>query len=255
MEIRVLGCYGGELPGYRNCSLAVDGKLLLDAGAVTSVLGLPEQRRIANVLVTHTHLDHIKDIPFLAANLAGGPFRHPINIISVAPVIEGIKFHLFNDALWPDFTVLPTVDSPVLRFITIDPGVDVPVGDYIVRAIPVNHTVQAVGYFVRRRGTTILYSGDTGPTERIWDEANGLEDLKAVLLETSFPNSLRAVAESSGHLTPQTMKRELKKLARKDIPVFLFHMKPQYLKILKREVRSLGSRKISFLQQEKAYEF
>ena len=71
MEMRVLGCYGGELPGYRVCSFAFDGKLLLDAGSMTSVLRPAEQRRISHILVSHTHLDHIKDIPFLAANLVG----------------------------------------------------------------------------------------------------------------------------------------------------------------------------------------
>lgn len=255
MEIKVLGCYGGELPGYRNCSFAVDGKLLLDAGAVTSVLRLPEQRRITNILVTHTHLDHINDIPFLAANLVGDRFHQPVNIISVDQVIEGIKSHLFNDALWPDFTVLPTVEFPVLKFISIDPGTDVQVGDFTVRAIPVHHTVQAVGYLVHKGRSAILYTGDTGPTERIWEEANKLEDLKAVLVETSFPNSLRAVAESSGHMTPETMKRELKKLRRKDIPILLFHMKPQYLSLLRREVRSIDRSKISFLRQGERYRF
>jgi len=255
MEIRVLGCYGGELPGFRHCSFAVDGKLLLDAGAVTSVLPLPEQRRITNILVTHTHLDHIKGIPFLAANLVGEGCRQPVNIISIGGVIEGLKFHLFNDALWPDFTVLPTVDSPVLRFVSIDPGVDVRVGDFTVRAVAVNHTVQAVGYFLHRGQSTILYTGDTGPTERIWEEANRLRDLKAVLVEASYPNGLKAVAESSGHMTPRTVKRELKKLRRKDIPILLFHMKPQYLSVLRKEVQSLGHGKISFLQQGERYRF
>jgi hypothetical protein len=38
MEIRVLGCYGGELPGYFLGSFMLDGKLVVDAGAITSVL-------------------------------------------------------------------------------------------------------------------------------------------------------------------------------------------------------------------------
>lgn len=255
MEIRVLGCYGGELPGYRFCSFAVDGKMLLDAGAVTSVLRLPEQRRLSYVLVTHTHLDHIKDIPFLAANLVEERFHQPVNIISTGQIIERIKSHLFNDALWPDFTVLPTVEFPVLKFISIEPEVDVPMGEFTIRAIPVNHTVQAVGYIIHKGRSAILYTGDTGPTDRIWEEANSLKDLKAVMVETSFPNGLRAIAESSGHLTPMMLKRELKKLRRKDIPVLLAHMKPQYLSLLRKEVGNMGGPKISFLRQGARYRF
>jgi len=255
MEVRILGCYGGELPGYRLCSFVIDGKLLLDAGAVTSVLRLSEQRRISNILITHTHLDHIKDIPLLAANLVGERFRQPVNIISTSRIIEGIKFHLFNDALWPDFTVLPTVESPVLKFISVEPGVDVRVQDFTIRAIPVNHAVQGVGYILRKGRSSILYTGDTGPTERIWEEANELLDLKAILVESSFPNRLRAVAESSGHMTPIMLKRELKKLRRKDIPILLGHMKPQYLGLLKKEVRRIGHPQVSFLQQGRRYHF
>ena len=255
MEIRILGCYGAELPGYRFCSFVIDGKLLLDAGAVTSVLRLSEQRRISNILVTHAHLDHIKDIPFLAANLVGERLPQPVNIISIARVIEGIKAHLFNGALWPDFTALPTVKSPVLKFMSIEPRVDIPVQGFTVRAIPVNHTVPAVGYIVRKGRSAILYTGDTGPTERIWEEANELRDLKAVLVESSFPNRLRGVARSSGHMTPMILKRELKKLSRKDIPILLTHMKPQYLNLLRKEVGNIRRPKLSFLEQGECYRF
>lgn len=255
MEIRVLGCYGGELPGYRFCSFAVDGKLLLDAGAVTSVLRLPEQRRLSYILVTHTHLDHIKDIPFLAANLVEERFHQPVQIISTGPIIESIKFHLFNDALWPDFTVLPTVEFPVLKFISIEPEVEVALQEFTIRAIPVNHSVPAVGYILRKGRSSVLYTGDTGPTERIWEEANALEDLKAVLVETSFPNGLKAVAESSGHMTPGMLNKELKKFRRKGVPILLTHMKPQYLPLLKKEVRRIGHSKVSFLRQGERYRF
>jgi len=255
MEIRILGCYGGELPGYPLCSFAIDKKLLLDAGAVTSVLRLSAQRRISDILVTHTHLDHIKDIPFLAANLVGGQVLRPVNIISTRQIIKSIQTHLFNDALWPDFTALPSVDSPVLKFIPVEPGFDLAVDDFMVRAIPVNHAVPAVGYIVRKGRSAILYAGDTGPTERIWEEANGLEDLKAVIVEISFPNRLGAAAEDSGHMTPRTLKRELKKLRRRDIPILLAHMKPQYLNLLRNEIRQLGRSHVSFLRPGQRYRF
>jgi cAMP phosphodiesterase len=255
MEVRILGCYGGELPGYRFCSFGIDGRLLLDAGAVTSVLRLSEQRRICNILVTHSHLDHIKDIPFLAANLAGERFHQPINILSIPPVIEEIKSHLFNGALWPDFTSLPTVESPVLKFMPIEPTKDIPLQGFTIRAIPVNHTVPAVGFIIRKEHSTILYTGDTGPTERIWEEASEIEDLKAVLVESSFPNRLKGTAESSGHMTPRILKGELKKLARKDVPILLAHMKPQYLNLLRKEVGSINHPKVSFLEQGGCYRF
>jgi ribonuclease BN (tRNA processing enzyme) len=255
MEIKVLGCYGGELPGYRVCSFLIDGDLLLDAGAVTSVLSLAKQAQIANILITHTHLDHIKALPFLATNLAGGAFHQPVNIISTPEVIHAIKVHLFNNSLWPDFTALPTADRPVIKCIAIDPDVDVQLGEATIRAIPVEHKVPAVGYLVRKGKSSVLYTGDTGPTDRLWEEANKTKDLKAVLVETSFPNDQEAIAKKSGHLTPRLLQRELKKLRRRDINILLAHMKPQYLRQIRKEVHELKDPRVALLRQGGRYRF
>ncbi len=255
MEITVLGCYGGELPGYRACSFLVDGKMLVDAGAVTSVLSASQQSRVTHILITHAHIDHIKDLPFLAANRIAGFSRELLHIMSIPAVIREIQAHLFNDTLWPDFSTLPTADQPIIKFVSLEPGRDVELDGYTVRAIPVNHQVPAVGYFIRKGKSAILYSGDTGPTEMIWEEANQAPDLKAVLIENSFPNRETAVAERSGHLTPRMLRRELMKLERADIPIFLVHMKPQYLRELRSEVRGWNERKIAFMQQGTRYRF
>ena len=76
-----------------------------------------------------------------------------------------------------------------------------------------------------------------------------------MIMEISFPNHLGAAAADSGHMTPRTLKRELKKLHRKDIPILLAHMKPQYLKVLKNEVRQLGLANLSFLRPGQRYRF
>lgn len=253
--MRVLGCFGGELPGFRHCCLAIDKKLLLDAGAVTAVLSLAEQRKLLYILVTHTHLDHIKDIPFLAANLIKEGGQRPIQIISTSQIIESIKTHLFNDALWPDFSVLPTAELPVLKFVSVAPEREVNIDSYTVRAIPVNHPVPAVGYLIKKGKTALLYTGDTGPTELIWREINQRPELKALLIETSFPNKLSSVAQSSGHLTPRLLQEELKKLNRSDIQILLTHMKPQYLTRLRKEIKQISYPRISLLRQGEYYQF
>ncbi len=146
MEVRILGCYGAELPRYRFGSFVTSGKLQLGAGAVTSIPHLFEQRRISNILVTPIHLDPSKDPSFLAANLVGARFHQPLSISSILRVIEGIKAYLFNDALWPNFTALPAMKSPVLKFMSIQPREDIPLQDFTIRAIPGNHTVPATEY-------------------------------------------------------------------------------------------------------------
>jgi len=45
MQIKVLGCYGAEMPGYRTSGFLINEDTLLDAGTVVSVLSVKEQLR------------------------------------------------------------------------------------------------------------------------------------------------------------------------------------------------------------------
>lgn len=254
MKVRVLGCHGSELQDDQTTAFLINDSLLLDAGTVTSVLTLDEQKKIRSVLVTHSHLDHTKDILFLADNVVGGN-NTPIEVISVPKVLKILKFHLLNDKIWPDFTILPTAEEPILRFRSIKTGKDMSINGLTVKAISVNHTVEAVGYIIRDETSSILYTGDTGPTDKIWKEANKLSNLKAVIVETSFPNYLHALADMSGHLTPFMLKDQLNKLKVLDLSILIFHMKPQYLPELENEIAALGNPNIIILKQGKVFEF
>ena len=162
MKLRVLGSAGAELPNFRPPAFLIDDRLLLDAGTIGSVLSEEEQWRLQNIFITHSHLDHIRAIPALADNIIIKNLRHGVKVFSTAAVISAMREHLFNNVIWPDFSVIPTPESPVISFETIETGVDYAVSDYRIRAIPVNHTVPAVGYRVCHGATTLVYTGDTG---------------------------------------------------------------------------------------------
>ncbi|MDO9462762.1 MAG: 3',5'-cyclic-nucleotide phosphodiesterase, partial [Deltaproteobacteria bacterium] len=143
MEIRVLGCYGSEMPGFRPTSFLINKSLLLDAGAITSILSLEEQLQITHILITHSHLDHIKDILFLADNIIERN-HHPICIASLSAIIEQIKVHILNNSIWPDFTVIPE-RGPVLNYLHMDEEKDIQLNEITCKAVRVDHTVEAVG--------------------------------------------------------------------------------------------------------------
>ncbi len=71
MRLRVLGCSGGELPRHRTTCFLVDGKLAIDAGALTASLSLEELLAVDDIVLTHSHFDHVKDVPLLADLLVG----------------------------------------------------------------------------------------------------------------------------------------------------------------------------------------
>ncbi len=255
MKFRVLGCSGAVMPGNETTSFLIGEDTLLDAGTVTSVLGIEEQELIKNVLLTHLHLDHIKDLFFLADNLIGR-VTDSINIFSIQEVIDGLRIHILNKTIWPDFAALPSENRPVLRFIPLMTEEKVQVADVYVTPVRVNHTVDTVGYIIEDMdGSAIVYTGDTGPTEDIWRIAKEKDGLKAVFIEVSFPSDLDRLACVTGHLTPNTFASELKKLGREDIPVYVTHIKPQYREIIASEIEAIGDDRIHLLHGGEEFDF
>lgn len=249
MRMKVLGCYGTEFLHFKSCGFLLDGTVMLDAGAIVSTLNLEEQREVREILITHSHLDHIKDIFFLANNLfeeAGQGLR----IYSTEGIVRSLKQHFINGIICPDFTAIPQQDGYLLEFEALQEGAFYPLSHGIsMRAERVDHNIEAVGYIIRCDHGHIVYTGDTGPTEHIWEVCNTLDNVLAVFIECSFPNELQELATLCGHLTPQTMAQELEKLKDKDYHIFVFHMKPQYLKAIEEEINALGNERISILTQ------
>jgi len=251
VKLRVLGCSGAEFPGHSPSGFLIDDSLLLDAGTVGSALDQQEQRRIEHILVTHPHLDHIRSIPLLADNIVVSGFAQKVQVISIAEVISALRSHLMNGLIWPDFTRIPTPQDPVLSYREIRTDEEFRVGDYAVQACRVNHTVPAVGYRVTRGGTSLLYTGDTGPTERIWEMAG---ELAALVVEVSFPSSMEEIALMTGHLTPALLAKELAKLSRLPRRILITHLKPQHEEPITSELESLAIPGLELLQDGLVYD-
>ena len=88
MEIRTLDCHGSQFPGCGFTGFLIDGRTLLDAWAATSVMTLEEQSQMDHVLISHAHLDHIREPASLADNLCYILRNHPLTVISTPQVIE-----------------------------------------------------------------------------------------------------------------------------------------------------------------------
>lgn len=252
MIIKVGGCFGSELPGYRSTGFTVNGRLLLDAGTVTSTFTWDEQLQITDVCLSHLHLDHVKELAFLADNRAGRAAR-PLSVCGTRGVIAGLRKELFNDRIWPDFARIPSRAAPVISYRVLPEGRYSVVGGLRCKPVPVNHPVAAAGYLIREPGCSVLYTGDTGPTRAIWRAGRALPDLKAVIAEVSFPSGMEELAVASGHLTPTLLERELEQLGRPAVQVYVFHMKPLHVDTITAELRAMRGRRIEPLHQNRSY--
>jgi len=238
VKFTVLGCSGGELPRHRTTCFLVDGRLAIDAGALTQGLELEALLEVDDILLTHSHFDHVKDVPLLA-DLLVGRRKTPVRVHASPECARALREDVFNDRLWPDFTRIPDERHPVISIREFDPRRPFRIGPYYIRPVPVVHPVESMGYIVSDGRASFAISGDTGPTDRFWERVNAEKKLSAVLVELSFPNALQELADVSGHLTPRTLQAELAKLTRNGYPVLLYHLKPAYAAELKREVGAL----------------
>jgi ribonuclease BN (tRNA processing enzyme) len=267
MRVRVLGCHGGETPRHRTTCFLIDERITIDAGAVCRSLTLDEQVGIDHMLISHSHMDHVKDLALLADQIIGRR-RTPVTLHCGPETAETLRTSYFNNYLWPDFTRIPTPDNPVMRLEVRAPlepfrigpeagAITAPTtsksrakktepqplgpGEYEVRYVPVTHPVESMAMIVRGPTGSILFSSDTGPTTKLWQVANGITDLRGMFVELSFPNHMQALADVAGHYTPQTLHAEMQKVQRRDeIPLFIYHLKPSFYEQTMQELLDLG---------------
>jgi ribonuclease BN (tRNA processing enzyme) len=254
VKFRVLGCSGGELPDHRTTCFLVDGRLAIDAGALTSSLPLPELLKVDDVVLTHSHFDHIKDVPLLA-DLLVGLRKTPVQVHASTECAQTLHESVFNGKLWPDFTRIPSARAPVMKLRAFSTRRAFQAGKLSFLPVPVRHPVESVGFVVSNGRSSFAISGDTGPTTRFWTQVNAAKGLKALLVEVSFPNDLQRLADLSGHLTPRTLAGELAKLERADLPILLYHLKPSHAPKLRREVAALGLPHLRILEVGDTFTF
>lgn len=222
MRIRILGCSGGIGGGARTTSLLIDRDVLIDAGTGVADLSLDEMAAIDHVLLTHAHLDHVTCIPFLLDSV--GSRRHqPLVVHAQEATLTVLRQHLFNNALWPDFTRIPTSEAPYLRFEALAPGETRALSGRRFQSVSVTHSVPAVGFLVSSGKASFAFSGDTTSTEPYWQALNACADLAHVVIETSFMDAEESLAQLSGHLSPRLLASELAKLQR-NVPVHITHL-------------------------------
>ena len=262
MKVRVLGCHGSDqlVEGYpephscRTCGFLINDTVLIDAGTVGSVLLLSEQQRIRQIVLSHLHFDHVKGLPTLADNLVGSGGESVI-LRSIPEVLEGLRSYVFNNALYPDFLNLPDPENPVFSCLPLEIAKENEICGLGVTPIPVNHLVPTVGFLIREGSASILYSGDTYQTEEIWQAAAADPNLKAVFIETSFPDELADLARISKHLTPKTFGEEFRKIGRPTLPVYVYHMKPKFRREIQRQLTDLKIPNLRVLEEEDVLNF
>jgi cAMP phosphodiesterase len=255
MNFQVLGCSGSECDRNHPCSFLVGNTAIADMGSAASRLTVHQQSQITDIFLSHAHLDHTKDLAFFCENTFTTS-KYPVRIRGSKKTLQSVKEHLLNELLWPDFSKLPNPKKPMIVYEPIPPRISIEASEMEILSIPVNHPGSCEAHFFSTSKGTVLYTGDTGPTEEVWEEVKKRKKkMKGILLEASFPDSMSDLAHLSGHLTPKLFEIEIQKMDKVDCPIFAYHLKAPYLDETRQELYDLGDSRVHLLEPGMKIEF
>ena len=236
MRVRVLGCSGAIAKDCRTTSFLIDADVLVDAGTGVGDLSLQEMRGVRHVLLTHSHLDHVAALPLMIDSIAS-QLDDPIHVHALPGTIAALKTHIFNNVIWPDFSRIPSAQSPFVRFHEIQVGQTLQFADKTIEVLPAVHTVPACGYAVAAGQGCWIFTGDTERNPAFWRRVNQLE-VAALVIETAFSNREQDLARRSLHLSPQALAEELDCIDKdKRFPIFITHTKPAETELIMTEIQ------------------
>ena len=253
MQVRVLGCSGAIAKDCRTTSFLVDTDLLVDAGTGVGDLTLEEMVCVDDVVLTHSHLDHIAALP-LMLDAVGSRRKRPLRVHALRATIDALRAHVFNNVIWPDFESIPSIEAPFVSFHVIAVGQMLPLGSRepkLVEVLPAVHTVPACGFAVRRAegGAHWVFSGDTERNAPFWERVNAI-DVAMLVIETAFSSREQALAERSLHLSPAVLADELAHIGPgKQYPIYITHTKPTETDEIMSQIEALMDEQVAGLAQ------
>nr|WP_218860344.1 MBL fold metallo-hydrolase [Petropleomorpha daqingensis] len=195
----VVGC-AGSAPGpasAASCYLVEHGgfRLLLDLGngAFGALQALADPATVDALFLTHLHADHCLDVaPFVVWHRYSGRARRP-QVPLYGPV--GAERRL---ALAYEDDGEPLTD--VFDFVPVGPGL-LEIGPFGVQLARTAHPVECYAIRLTVDGRSLVYTGDTGPCDRVVELARGADVLLSEAAhpdEPGLPDGLHLTGRQAG---------------------------------------------------------
>lgn len=232
----------------------VDDLVAIDAGSLAMASSPLQREQIRDVILTHAHLDHIAGLPLFVDDLFA-TLRRPVCVHATREIIEVLERDIFNWSVYPRFSELENENGKVMIYLPFEVGREFSVKHLRVRAVEVNHNVPSVGFIVSDGKTTFALTSDTSEMDDFWRALNREKSLSAVLVECAFPNELEELAQVSFHLTPKLLEKELAKIERTDLAIYVINIKPMYRDDIVRQIEELELENLQILEVGQVYEW
>jgi phosphoribosyl 1,2-cyclic phosphodiesterase len=159
--VRNLPAHVGQLIGGDTACVEVragDRLLILDAGTGIRPLGLHLIRTSrgkpieADILLTHTHWDHISGIPFFV------PAYNPANILTIYGSSSELEDRLKGQQA-PEYFPVPLVST--FKIVQLKDREQFQIGDVHIETFPLNHPGASYAYRITHKNKTVVYATDS----------------------------------------------------------------------------------------------
>lgn len=250
MKLRVLGHTAGACRGFPSTAALVDDDILLDAGTGASALYGAEMARVSDLILTHSHLDHVAMMCFVA------DYRQSEGLTAhcLPETAEAIRVGILNGAIWPRMQNIEVDGKPLISFRDIAPFESFEVKGRRFTPLPAHHTTPTVGFCLHGEKENLVWFSDIcGAEPRVWEWLNRLENFNRLVMEASFPEEDEKLAEMSGHLTPKSLETLLENL-RPDLRVYCGHVKPREANVVAAQLRARFGERATLLEAGQVFE-
>lgn len=145
--------------------------IILDAGTGIFPLSqtlLAELPVTANVLITHSHWDHIQGLPFFIPNfIPGNTLRLHGSFDPVSG--NGIEQVMAVQLQYSYFPVREAEMKARIEYVTLEPNQTIQIGTAKVTPYLLSHPVIDFGYRIECNGKSVFFTGDHEPPHNIYE--------------------------------------------------------------------------------------
>ncbi len=145
--------------------------IIIDAGTGIFPLSqtlLAEMPLTANVLISHSHWDHIQGLPFFIPNfIPGNTLRLHGAFDPVSG--KGVEQVMSVQLQYSYFPVREAEMKARIEYITLAPEQSIQIGSATVTPFLMNHPVIDFGYRIEAHGKSVFFTGDHEPPQNIYE--------------------------------------------------------------------------------------